>query len=97
MLSNALKYGSSERIPKIRVSTYANEAYTILSVKDNGMGIDLDANSEDLFQAFKRIHTKEEGSGIGLYIIQNLVESAGGKIEVKSRPNVGSEFLVYIK
>ncbi len=63
-------------------------------VKDNGLGINKKHHSK-LFLMFKRLHTHVEGSGIGLYIIKRIVENNGGKIEVESEENEGSEFKVY--
>jgi signal transduction histidine kinase len=68
----------------------------VLSVKDNGYGI----KEEDIpkvFKMFKRLHTNTEGTGIGMYIVKRILENNGGKIEVKSEPGKGSEFLLYLK
>lgn len=97
LIGNALKYQSPERSPIINVQTTTKGGYVVLSISDNGMGINLESYSKDLFAPFKRIHTKEEGSGIGLYMIKNTVESSGGKIEVKSELGEGTEFIVYLK
>lgn len=97
LISNALKYKSPDRVPEIQISTSIERDTVLLSIKDNGLGIDLEKHFGDVFQAFKRIHVREEGSGIGLYIIKNLIESNGGKIDVTSKVNEGSAFTVYFK
>lgn len=94
LLTNAIKYRSPERTPEILLSTYEEDRWIILSVKDNGLGIDLSRQSK-LFGMFQRLHDHVEGSGIGLYIVKRIVENAGGKIEVESKVNEGSVFKVY--
>jgi len=96
LIINAIKYRSPDRLPMIEISSKYNpqtSKYEI-SVKDNGLGIDLDLHREKLFTLFKRFHDHIEGSGIGLYIIHKIVESKGGKIEVESTVNAGTIFKV---
>jgi len=53
---------------------------------------------DDLFSPFKRIVTKKaEGTGVGLYIIKNIIEKNGGYIEVESTPGEGTAFYCYLK
>jgi signal transduction histidine kinase len=68
----------------------------ILSVKDNGLGMDM-ADKDRIFSMFKRLHDHVEGSGVGLYIVKRIVENAGGFIEVESEVGVGSTFSVSFK
>lgn len=94
LLSNAIKY-RSERRPEVLIKCYQKDQYTILSVTDNGIGIDL--KHAKLFKMFKRFNTETEGTGIGLYIIKRIIDDAGGKIEVESEVGKGSTFSVYFK
>ncbi|PVY42220.1 sensor histidine kinase [Pontibacter virosus] len=96
LISNAIKYRSPENACTIKVRTYQEEDWTVLSVKDNGLGMSPE-NQKNLFTMFKRFHDHVEGSGIGLYIIKRIVDNAGGKIEVKSHVGDGTEFKVYFK
>ena len=95
LLSNAVKYGSPDRPLLIGVTTYLQGDYVVLSVKDNGLGLTFD-QLKNLFSMFNRMHGHVEGIGIGLYSIKRMVESSGGKIDVKSEEGQGSEFLVYL-
>jgi light-regulated signal transduction histidine kinase (bacteriophytochrome) len=96
LISNAIKYRSPERSPEIWIESHQLEDYTLLKVKDNGLGFD--TNKKDkLFAMFKRLHSHVEGSGIGLFIVKRLVENAGGKIEVDSEINKGTEFRIYFR
>ncbi len=96
LLSNAIKYRSPHRKVMIRIDCYREDHYQILSVADNGLGMDL-TNESKIFAMFKRLHDHVEGSGVGLYIVKKIVENAGGKIEVQSKPNEGSTFRVFFK
>jgi PAS domain S-box-containing protein len=94
LLSNALKYRSFDRVPQITISCKQEAAYLVLSIEDNGLGLE-SARISQLFTMFKRFHDHVEGTGIGLYMVKKMVESAGGKIEVDSQLGVGSTFRVY--
>jgi PAS domain S-box-containing protein len=96
LVSNAIKYHSPEREPFIRVSSKVEQEFCMLTVEDNGLGIDLSQESK-LFSMFKRLHDHVEGSGIGLYIVKKIVENSGGKIKVESEVGKGSTFRVHLK
>ncbi|WP_162054646.1 sensor histidine kinase [Pontibacter pamirensis] len=96
LLSNALKYSAPERRPHIIVTAKRAPGYVLLSVKDNGLGMDM-AEEYKMFSMFKRLHDHMEGSGVGLYIVKRIVENAGGSIEVGSEVGVGSTFIVSFK
>lgn len=96
LITNAIKYRSPERNPFIEVSCKKTETYTLLYVKDNGLGIK-SQQQDKIFGMFKRMHKHVEGTGIGLYIVKRMIENAGGKIEVESEEGKGSTFKVYFK
>jgi PAS domain S-box-containing protein len=96
LISNAIKYASHERTPEIYISTSVEREYTVLTVRDNGLGISPNYK-EKIFGMFKRLHDHVEGSGVGLYIVKRIVDNAGGKIELESEVNVGSTFKIYLK
>lgn len=98
-LSNAIKYRYDGRAPKIEVFTKVENGNVILVFRDNGKGIDLEKYGEKLFGFNERLSMNEkpkeetpEGSGLGLFMCKNQVESLGGRITVESRVNEGSEF-----
>lgn len=95
LLSNALKYHAPERRPQVRLRAWCEDQHLLLTVQDNGLGLD-PAGQQKLFGMFQRLHDHVEGSGIGLYMVKRMVENAGGRIEVKSELGVGSTFLVYL-
>jgi signal transduction histidine kinase len=96
LLSNALKYRSPDREPRVKISCRPEEGYQVLTVQDNGLGMDM-RQEDKIFALFKRLHAHVEGTGIGLYIVKKMVENAGGKIQVESQVGVGSTFRVYFK
>ncbi|SMB99251.1 PAS/PAC sensor signal transduction histidine kinase [Hymenobacter roseosalivarius DSM 11622] len=97
LLSNAFKYRSPERAPHVWLRCYEENDYAVLTVQDNGLGLDLIINEKRLFGMFQRLHDHVDGSGIGLYMVKKMVENVGGKIEVESEIGVGSVFTVYFK
>jgi signal transduction histidine kinase len=96
LLSNAIKYRSPDRPLHVRIACRTQEGYYVLTVEDNGLGMNM-SQEEKIFALFKRLHAHVEGTGIGLYIVKKIVENAGGRIEVESQVGVGSMFRVYLK
>jgi signal transduction histidine kinase len=96
LTDNASKYSNEDSTVEITVSDDYNQNKVLISVKDEGIGI----NPEDInkiFNKFSRIDSpltrKIQGNGLGLYITKTLVEKMNGTISVKSS-NKGSEFIV---
>ncbi|MDI1234341.1 MAG: PAS domain S-box protein [bacterium] len=96
LITNAIKYKSPDRDPEIQLSVEKIGAYIVLSVSDNGLGIDLKKNKDKLFGMYKTFHTNKDARGFGLYITKNQIEAMGGKIEVESELGKGSTFKIYI-
>ena len=97
LLSNAIKYRSYDKKLNILISVKQDENHTVISIADNGIGIDLNRYGHFLFQPFKRLTLQREGTGIGLSIINNVVRKNGGRIEVESKLQKGTTFTVFIK
>jgi two-component system phosphate regulon sensor histidine kinase PhoR len=96
LVSNGIKFRLPDRRPEIRIKTEIEGNYIILSISDNGMGID-ENKYEKIFSKYFRVENAIEGSGIGLYLIKEIVKSSGGKIEVESEKGTGSTFKVFLK
>lgn len=96
LVSNAIKYKSPDRKPEIFIRTVKENDVTIFSIKDNGIGMDA-AKQDKIFKKYYRIDTSIEGTGIGLFLVKELVTSEGGQITVNSHRDKGTEFKVYLK
>ena len=97
LTTNAIKYSDENKKVSIEYFITDEPDFTVLNVKDNGLGIDLERYKDDVFGLYKTFHRKENSNGIGLYITKNQIESMNGKIEVESKVNEGSTFKVYFK
>ena len=98
LLSNSLRYASPARPPRIRLSS-APDLITgrpVLTVQDNGLGIDLNRYGPQLFQLFRRFHSHVEGTGMGLYLVNRIVQNHGGRIEVSSTVDEGTTLHLYL-
>ncbi|NNT72724.1 PAS domain S-box protein [Flavobacterium sp. IMCC34852] len=94
-ISNAIRYCHPERKPVITLSF--DETHKILQIEDNGIGIDLKRNGENLFGMYKTFNNNPDAKGIGLFITKNQIDAMGGKVETESELNVGTKFKIYFK
>lgn len=96
IVSNAIRY-TKDRGHICFTAYMSKENKPIISVKDDGKGI----KEEDLPFIFDPLYRgvnarREDGKGLGLAIVESVVYSHGWRIEVKSKENVGSEFIIYM-
>ncbi|MBC8053993.1 MAG: PAS domain-containing sensor histidine kinase [Sphingobacteriaceae bacterium] len=96
-ITNGIKYRSPERKARVTLSSSIVEDFAVLTIKDNGLGIDLKRNGAKLFGMYKTFHSNPDARGIGLFITKNQIESVGGKIEVESELGEGTTFRVFFK
>jgi PAS domain S-box-containing protein len=93
LLDNAAKYGGAP----VRVRVDRADGYVRISVADSGPGITR-ADQERIFEKFYRAdptHARApSGTGLGLYISRELVRRMGGRLDVRSEPGAGAEFIV---
>lgn len=97
LISNAIKYRAHDRVPELRLETAIKGNFIELKVTDNGLGIDMSRHHGKLFQMFKRFHSHVKGSGLGLYIVNRLLNNHGGYIDIESTINQGTTFYLYFK
>ena len=94
LISNAIKYRSLRRDQSyIAVEVVASDEKAIITVEDNGEGIP-QAKLSSIFDMFFRATENSQGSGLGLYIVKNVIDKLGGKISVDSKENQGTVFKV---
>lgn len=94
LVSNSIKYRSPERPCLITIKHEVVNDKHVLTFTDNGLGIDLQGNKENLFGLYKRFHDHVPGTGLGLYMVKTQVELMGGSIDVKSTVNYGTSFII---
>lgn len=97
LISNAIKYSSDLRIPEIKINSKKSGGYCLITVEDNGIGMNLDKYEKNLFKPFTRFSKKENGKGIGLHLVKTMIEKNGGRISVKSEIEKGTTFYCYLK
>ena len=92
LISNGMKFCNDEK-PEIHISSVRLGESWVMSVSDNGIGID-PAHNDRIFGMFKRLHGRGEypGTGIGLAICSKIVERHMGKIWVESEVGNGATF-----
>ncbi len=96
LISNSLKYARPDVAPEITISVIQANNTIQISVKDNGLGINLERYGDRVFKLNQIFHHGFDSKGVGLYITKTQVESLGGKIEVRSKEMEGCEFVVTI-
>lgn len=99
LLDNSVKYSGHERKISVRVRPSSLNRKVAVVVRDNGVGIP----ASDLKRVFKRFHrvadsgSDAKGTGLGLFIVKNIIERHGGKITAESRgPGEGATFSVHL-
>lgn len=98
MLSNAIiyhNYNQAKSVVSISVSFTKHDNVEII-ISDNGKGIDPKYQAK-IFDMFYRASTDSKGSGLGLYIVKNIIEKLEGEIELTSIPGIGSQFKMTFK
>jgi PAS domain S-box-containing protein len=93
LIGNAIKFRKPDTRPVIRISSARAERAAVITVADNGIGIQ-PKYFDRIFQMFQRLHTRSEypGTGIGLALCKKIVERHGGRIGVVSTAGQGTMF-----
>ena len=94
-ITNAVKYRDPERESFVVLSAEKKGDYSILTITDNGLGIDLEKYGEKLFGMYKTFHDHKDARGIGLYLTKNQIDAMNGKVEVTSEIGKGTEFKIF--
>ncbi|QJB36740.1 PAS domain S-box protein [Chitinophaga oryzae] len=93
-ITNAIRYRSPEREPELHLQTWRENDNIVLTVQDNGIGIDMERFGNKLFGFRKTFHRNKDAKGIGLFITKTQVEAMGGSIRAESRPGQGTKFII---
>jgi two-component system NtrC family sensor kinase len=80
---------------KLIVRTRVEEGRVEVSVRDNGVGMSADVQAK-IFEPFASFKAQGGGTGLGLFIVRNILLAHGGEIAVKSKPGEGSDFTIIL-
>jgi signal transduction histidine kinase len=83
LLDNAVKFLGDQPVPRIEIGVRDDDGDAVVFVRDNGVGIE-PRYHDKVFGLFERLDYRQEGTGIGLAIVQRIVELHGGRIWVES-------------
>ena len=96
IISNAFKFTRGCENAKITVTAGEEDDFTVLAIRDNGAGFDMQY-ADRLFHIFQRLHddSEFEGNGVGLAMAQRIMERHGGKIRMTGEVNNGAAVFLY--
>lgn len=95
LISNSIKYRDKNKNCIIDINTSNNDGLITIKFSDNGIGIDLTKNKDKVFGLYTRFHKDvAEGTGVGLHLIKEQIESLGGNIKIESTLGVGTTFTI---
>jgi signal transduction histidine kinase len=89
LLSNALKFTREEEAPRLEIGAENQDARPVFFVRDNGVGFDAQY-ADTLFGVFERLHEDVEGTGVGLAIVERIVERHGGTVWAEGTEGEGA-------
>ncbi|QIA09914.1 ATP-binding protein [Draconibacterium halophilum] len=95
MFDNALKFLDPERPGIINISGAKENGFTKYIVEDNGIGIHPDHQGK-IFELFHKLDPKKPGIGLGMNIVNQIVEKHKGNIQLESKFNIGTKFNIFI-
>ena len=95
IISNAVKFAKPNKNHVVEISSEKDKNYSIIIVKDNGIGIDLEKNKNKIFGMYKTFHQRDDSRGVGLYISKNQIDTMKGKFIIKSKVDFGTTFKIY--
>ena len=93
LFENAVKFTRNKRQSVIEMNSYMEDDKVVYCIKDNGAGFDMEYYNK-LFGVFQRLHSHEqyEGTGVGLAIVQRIIQRHGGKVWAEGKVDGGATF-----
>lgn len=96
LISNAIKYRSFERLQSyVKITVKVDEEKAGIVIEDNGEGIP-ESKLSSVFEMFVRASESSEGSGLGLYIVEDVINKLKGRVELTSKEGEGTTFALEI-
>ncbi|MDR9458241.1 MAG: PAS domain-containing sensor histidine kinase [Salegentibacter sp.] len=94
LISNSIKYSRPGITPEITISSKKDDTSTRIIFSDNGLGFDMEKVEGKIFGLHQSFHDHQDSKGIGLYLVNNYMNSLGGSIRLESKVNVGTSFIL---
>lgn len=94
LVTNAIKYAKEDTPPVISIYSEIRDSETYLNIADNGVGFDMDKVNDKIFGLHETFHNHHDSKGVGLYLVKNHITSLGGSIDVESKVDMGSRFII---
>lgn len=95
LISNAIKYRVPDRPPRITARCQRSAGFIVVTVSDNGQGLDLPRDREKVFGLFQHAHVAPSGAGVALCTIRRIMGRIGGAIDAESRSGEGCDFKLF--
>ena len=94
ILANSIRYSDHHKKEQwIEIRTYQKDNSKIIEIRDNGIGIN-EFHQKDIFKMFYRATSSSDGSGLGLYIVKEMVDKIGGEVSFKSQEGKETSFKI---
>nr|WP_315201657.1 PAS domain-containing sensor histidine kinase [uncultured Flavobacterium sp.] len=97
LLTNSIKYAIPGCSPIISIHSRKIDGIDQLLFSDNGIGFDMKLVKNKIFGLHQKFHNHIDSKGIGLYLVNNHITSLGGKIEIETKINKGTTFIISFK
>ena len=97
LLTNAIKYRARNRELVIKITVEDHPDHTTLYFEDNGIGLDVEKYRDKIFGLYQRFHNYPDSKGLGLYLVKSQIESMGGRIDIESKVDEGTKFIINFK
>ena len=94
LISNSIKYSRPGIPPRISIKSKISGNFSTVIFSDNGLGLDMEKADGKIFGLNQSFHDHQDSKGIGLYLVNNYMNSLGGKIKIESEVDAGTTFFL---